>query len=182
MANNTDNVSIWWRHHVCLFSHLPNCPSIGNLVNKSTVLRHENWLNVNWISLAHATMAYSKWMDTLAGYYKHICLHCKFSLSSYHSWNSWNFRDRSAMTQETIRNILGVLAFNPLDTGFIFPFSGSLFVTSECGFMKFSGYWHKEQLAKLFHAWLYYFTLLNVGAVVVCAVVSFFNRWHWKLK
>ena len=37
-------------------------------------------------------------------------------------------------------------------------------------FMKFSAYGKNEQLDRLFHAWLYCFTLLKLGAAQVCAL------------
>ena len=36
--------------------------------------------------------------------------------------------------------------------------------------MKFSGYGHKKELARLFHAWLDCFVLLKIGATEVCAL------------
>ena len=65
-------------------------------------------------------------------------------------------------------------ALAPFNTGFIFLFSESEFITNitkktDGGiFSNFSGYGHKKELARLFHAWLDCFVLLRLGAVEVC--------------
>ena len=91
---------------------------------------------------------------------------------------SWNFQGRWDLIQGTIGNIFRMFHFgddrcNPLDTGFPFPFPGSVFIgviPDGWTFMKFSGYGHKKQQATLFHAWVDSFTLFKLGVAEVCAL------------
>ena len=57
---------------------------------------------------------------------------------------SWNFQDMLAVTQKNNLEHFGDDRFNPLGTGFRFPFSESV-IPDGWTFMKFSGYGHEKQ-------------------------------------
>ena len=72
-------------------------------------------------------------------------------------------------------NSLGMCRLTPLIQA-LFPYflDSCMLATlrSASGWMllKLSGYWHKQQFTRLFHAWIDSFMLLKLGAVKVCAL------------
>ena len=88
---------------------------------------------------------------------------------------SWNFQQRSVVSGGTIWNICGMLRLTPWIQG-----SFSIYLICVCNqhygisdgwiFKKFSGYGHKKELARLFHAWLDCLTLLKLCAAEACAL------------
>ena len=81
-----------------------------------------------------------------------------------------------------IWNILGMMRLNPWiqDSFSIFWILVSYQhygISDGWIFIIFSGYGHKEQLARLFHAWIDYFTLLKLGAAEVCGSAEVITIW-----
>ena len=65
MASNAENVSIWWRHHVCQTSlcGLPGSPPYYSLVTQSLPSQHSHW---GWQLLRHPGLLGCLWRKKLS--------------------------------------------------------------------------------------------------------------------
>ena len=127
----------------------------GSLWNIFGILRATHWIQDRFLYLLDPCLLVISWKNGSTYFHKIF----RIGLS----WHGNNLEH------------IGDDLLNPLNTGFIFLFSGSVFAnnikdTGRLIFMKSSGYGHKKELARLFDARLDCFALLKQAAAEVCAL------------